>query len=341
MNEKIDLGQDLTVEELRSLYFDEDALRLPPIRLFRINSKDMRIYYTFEKKSHQFFPGVTGFLKKVLPTSPALINWQIEMGDRAEDFVAERAAYGSLMHTLFAVLLIERQFDLETIHGIVSDYCEKKEMNVDEIQWSRELKKDIVAFAQWMIDFQVKPLAIEVPLCTWRYGIATLVDLVCKMMIPTKGFWGEVYKSGAKAGQPKETTKDCEAHAIVDFKSRKKYYVTETDELQLAYCEAMVKENYPEFEEKDFRLFSWHPKDWVTAPGSYFTEHTNKHTKHEMELLSELYHLKNDVTKYTRISFKGVVELSKKDLAENFSRLTLMEIVSIEETKLSENEPKK
>lgn len=339
MNEKTDLGQDLTVEELRSIYFDEDALRLPPIRLFRMDAKDMRIYYTFDEKFHEFFPGVTGFLSKVLPTSPALIKWKVEMGEAADDYVAERAAYGSLMHTLVAVLLIERKFDLETVHGIVSDYCEKNEMDVDEISWSREMKKDLVAFAQWMIDFQVKPLAIEVPLCTRKYGIATLVDLICKMIMPVKGLWGEVYKSGARAGQPKESTKDCEIYAIVDFKSRKKYYVTETDQLQLAYCEAMVKENYPEFEEKDFKLFSWHPKDWVTVPGSYFTEHTDKHSQRELELYSELYHLKNDVTKYTRITFKGVVDVNKKDLAENYSLLTLMEIASIEETKLSENEP--
>jgi len=194
------------------------------------------------------------------------------------------------------------------------------------------LKGDIIAFADWMNKYQVKPLAIEVPLCTRKYGIATLVDLVCKMIMPIKGFWGEEYKTGARKGQPKETNKDCEVFAIVDFKSRKKAYVTETDELQLAYCAEMVKENYPEFKDMDFRLFSWHPKDWKTVPGSHFTEHTNKHSVREMELYAEIFHLKNDVSKYQRMSFKGAVEVGK-DLSENYELKTLMEIVEIDKMK--------
>ena len=332
MNEKTDLGQDLTIEELRSLYFDEDALRLPPIKLFRMDSYNKRIYYTSSKGVHEFFPGVTGFLSKVLPTAPELIAWKVQMGEGADDYVKERATYGSLMHGQFAPLLINRKYDLGPIREIIHEYCKEAAMIVDENAWTRELKGDIIAFADWMNKYQVKPLAIEVPLCTRKYGIATLIDLVCKMIVPMKGFWGEEYKSGARKGQPKETIKDCEIFAIIDFKSRKKAYVTETDELQLAYSAEMVKENYPEFKDLDFKLFSWHPKDWKPVPGSHFTEHTNKHSVREMELYSELYHLKNNVSRYQRMSFKGVVEVGK-DLSENYELMTLMEIVELDKMK--------
>ena len=332
MKNEIDIGQDLTIEELRSLYFDEDALRLPPVKLFRMDSYNKRIYYTSSEGVHEFFPGVTGFLSTILPTAPELISWKIQMGEGAAAYVKERATYGSLMHGQFAPLLINRKYDLDPIHEIIHEYCKEDEMIVDEIAWTRELKKDIIAFAHWMNEFQVKPLAIEVPLCTRKYGIATMVDLVCKMIIPMKGFWGEEYKSGARKGQPKETMKDCEIYAIVDFKSRKKAYVTEADELQLSYCTEMVKENYPEFKDKAFKLYSWHPKNWQTVPGSHFTEHTNKHSVREMELYSELYHLKNDVSKYTRMSFKGVVEVGK-DLSENYELKTLLEIIDMDKIK--------
>ena len=329
MNEKTDLGQDLTIEELQSLYFDKDVLRLPPYKLFRMDSgskkKKIRIYYLSSKGIYELFPGVTGFLSKVLPTAPELIEWLIMMGDKADDYVAERADYGSLMHGQFVPLLINRKFDLDPLQEIINDYCKENERIVDEIAWTRELKKDIIAFAHWMNEFQVKPLFIEAPLCSRKYGVATLVDLFCKMVVPTKGFWGEEYKSSVKKGQPKETIKDCEVYAVVDFKSRKKAYVTQADELQLAYCGEMIKENFPEFKDENFKLYSWHPKDWKTVPGSHFTEHSGKHSEREMELYTELYQLKNNISRYQRMSFKGVVEVGK-DLSQNYEIKTLMEI---------------
>lgn len=329
MKNEIDIGQDLTIEELRSLYFDEDALRLPPVKLFRMDSYNKRIYYTSSEGVHEFFPGVTGFLSKVLPTAPELIAWKVQMGEGAAAYVKERATYGSLMHGQFAPLLINRKYDLDPIHEIIHEYCKEDEMIVDEIAWTRELKKDIIALANWINEFQVKPLLIEAPLCSRKYGVATLVDFFGKMILPEKGFWGEEYKSGARKGQPKETMKDCEVYVFADFKSRKKAYVTETDELQLAFGAEMIKENFPEFKDKDIRLYSWHPKDWKTVPGSHFTQHTNKHSEREMELYSELYHLKNDVSRYTRMSFKGVVEVGKP-LSGNYELKTLMEIVEMD-----------
>jgi len=331
MKNEIDIGQDLTIEELRSLYFDEDALRLPPVKLFRMDSYNKRIYYTSSEGVHEFFPGVTGFLSKVLPTAPELIAWKVQMGEGADDYVKERATYGSLMHGQFAPLLINRKYDLDPIHEIIHEYCKEDEMIVDEIAWTRELKKDIIALANWINEFQVKPLLIEAPLCSRKYGVATLVDFFGKMILPEKGFWGEEYKSGSRKGQPKETMKDCEVYVFADFKSRKKAYVTETDELQLAFGAEMIKENFPEFKDKDIRLYSWHPKDWKTVPGSHFTQHTNKHSEREMELYSELYHLKNDVSRYTRMSFKGVVEVGK-DLSENYELKTLLEIIDLRKT---------
>lgn len=332
MNEKTDLGQDLTIEELQSLYFDKDTLQLPPVKLFRMDSYNKRIYYTSSKGVHEFFPGVTGLLSKVLPTSKYLIDWLKQMGDKADDYVAERSDYGSLMHGQFAPLLINRKLDLDPLREIIHEYCKENKRIVDEIEWTRELKGDIIAFAQWMNEFQVKPLLIETPLCSRKYGVATLIDFFGKMMLPVKGFWGEEYKSGANKGQPKETKKDCEVYLFADFKSRKKAYVTDADELQLAFGAEMIKENFPEFKDKEIKLFSWHPKDWKTVPGSHFTEHSGKHSEREMELLSELYHLRNDVSRYTRMSYKGIVEVGK-DLTGNYEIKTLMEIVEIDEIK--------
>jgi len=318
----------LTVEELRSLFFDQDALRLPPVRLFRIEARGIRIYYTFDKGYAEMFPGITGMLGKVLPTSEELIKWKCQMGyDESFSYMNERADYGSLMHSLFVPLSISGTVNLDEIHDITAGWCELRGIPFND-EWPRELKSDLLAYAQWMIDYQVKPIAIEVPLITRKYQVATMVDMFCKLMYPKKGFWGEKYKSGTQAGQPKETIRDVETYAIVDFKSRKKSYVTETDELQLEFGKQMVVENYPEFDEKLISLFSWHPKEWRSSPGYYFTEHTGKHDTEELELLSRLYQKRVNLNEVIRTETRGVVDIRKKDLSENYEIRTLIDIIN-------------
>ena len=315
------------------IFLDENKLKQPPVKLYRLDSHNVRVYYTPEEEVCEFYPGLTGFLNKVLPTPQELIDWLVQMGkEAAAIYVKERAIYGSLMHGQFAPLLEKREYDLEPIPEIINGYCKQNKIVVNEKAWSQELKSDVLAFAAWMDEYKVVPIAIEIPLRSVKYGIATLLDLVCKMTVSVWGFWGEEYKTGARKGDPKETSQDCEIYAIVDFKSRKKAYVTESDELQLAYCEEIFKENYPEFNDKEFKLYSWHPKDWKTAPGSHFTEHTNKRPIRELELYSELYRLKYDVTKYSRMKFKGVVKVGE-DLTENYQKITLAEVVDLDKFK--------
>ena len=336
---------DVTIEVLQSEYLNKDELQAPPVELSRIESHNIRIYYGYNEGVLEFFPGLTGFLSKVLPTPQELIDWLVMMGkEAAAAYVKERTRYGSLMHGQFVPLLVDNKYDLDSTYDVIHQACRVSGLQVDEVNWSRELKRDVLAFAQWMDEYKVIPLAIEVPLITRKYGIATLVDLVCKMTISTKGFWGEEYKSdtktGFKKGDPRETKQDCEIYAVVDFKSRKKPYVTRADELQLAYSVEMVKENYPELKDEEFRMFSWHPKAWKTAPGSHFTEHTSKHTIRELELYSELYYLTNDVYKYSRMSFQGTVEVGG-DLSENYTTRSLSEIIdlrAIEEAKIIKKE---
>jgi len=332
--------KDVTIEVLQSEYLNKEELQAPPVELSRIESHNIRIYYGYNEGVLEFFPGVTGFLSKVLPTPKELIDWLVEKGAGAAAYVKERTCYGSIMHGQFVPLLIDNKYELDSTYDIINQACRIARIQVDEVNWSRELKKDVLAFAQWMDEYKVVPLAIEVPLITRKYGIATLVDLVCKMTISTKGFWGEEYKTGERKGDPKETKEDREVYAVVDFKSRKKPYVTRADELQLAYGVEMVKENYPELKDKEFRMFSWHPKDWKTAPGSHFTEHTSKHTIRELELYSEIYYLTNDVYRYSRMSFQGTVEVGG-DLTDNYTTRSLSEIIDlreIEEAKLTKKE---
>jgi hypothetical protein len=319
---------DLTVEELRSQFFDEEALRLPPVRLWRMEARGIRVYYTFDDGEIEIYPGVTGMLSKVLPTSEELIKWRCQMGyDESIEYMRERANYGSLMHALFVPLSVEGKINLDMIREGTIQWCEKNGIPYVE-DWPRELKLDLLAYAQFMIDYQVKPIAIEVPLRTKKYHAATMVDMFCRMVIPRNGFWGETYKSGEKKGQPKQTKKDVVTYAVVDFKSRRKAYVTEADELQLEFGKQMILENYPEFRDEDIALFSWHPKEWRTSPGYHFTEHTDKHSTEYLRLLKLMYQQRNDLTDYIHIKTSGIIDISKGDLSGNVENIPLIEIIN-------------
>ena len=323
---------DLLQQETQALspeLLDETALRLPAIRLFRVDDRGVRLYYTYDFGEITFFPGVTGMLGKMLATPEALINWKAEKGvAEARRYMEERACYGSLMHSLFTHLLIKRSIDLDEMPEIVHNYFLEHNCQTNISARVHELKKDLLAFAQWILEFNVAPLAIELPLCSQRYGVATLVDLVCELDVTEKGFFGEVYKSGAQKGKPKETKETKRRKAIVDFKSSKNSYSSpESHEYQLLFCQELVKENFPEFAETDFYLFNWHPKDWRTSPGCHCLDQTGKHQKRELELMAELYHIRHTLQNKSKVFTQGVIDLDKGQLAENFEVATYAEVL--------------
>ena len=75
----------MTVEEIRAVFFNADALKEPPYRVFQLNSDGYRYYYRFNEKGEpEFYPSVTTLLKQVMPTPPALLDWM-----RSEEHTSE------------------------------------------------------------------------------------------------------------------------------------------------------------------------------------------------------------------------------------------------------------
>lgn len=316
-------------EQIHAIYFDADALRLPPVKLYRHDDGHDRFYYTYDLKDQlTIFPGVTAMLSAVLPTPQGLIDWKLSKGaTEADRYTTERMFYGTLMHTEAAKLLIAKRYDQADIAGIVRDYFAENGLSYSPGAWEYELKKDLLALAAWVKEYEVKPLAVELPLYSSTYGVASCVDLVCELSIEEKGFWGETYKSGPQKGQPKETKQRNRRFAIVDFKSGKRSYSSVNNELQLLFYQEIVKANFPEFANTDFLLFNWHPKDWQSEPGCHLMEQTEKHSLRELEIYAELYHLQHDLGKNTKLFMSGVIDLSG-DLSENYQRKTWEEVLA-------------
>ena len=301
-----ELFPGMTVEEIRAVYFNADALREPDYRLFQLNSDGYRYYYRFNANGEpEFYPSVTTLLKQVMPTPPALLDWMIANGkDGATEKRDLAAAYGTFMHGQFETLIINRRYDFDNVPVVLLDYMERE--NIPETylsQWAIKIRKDVLAFAQFFRDYNVKPLAVEIGLVHPEFHYAGCVDLPCVMTDPKTG---------------KSFT------AIVDFKSgRKGFY--EEHELQLHLYREMWNVNYPGSPIE--RVFNFSPKDWRKAPTYNLKDQTDSVNAKKLPYLLALATIEDEKRDNTLTIVRGILDLDKGKIADNILTLSLAELI--------------
>ena len=296
----------MTVEEIRAVYFDENALKEPNYRLYQLNSDGYRYYYRFDAQGNpEFYPSVTTLLRQVMPTPPALLDWMISNGK--EGSVEKRdmaAAYGTFMHSQFEELIINRRYDFDNVPAVLMEYMERE--NVPESlfsQWIVKIRKDVLAFAQFVKDYNVQPLAVEIGLVHPDYHYAGCLDLPCLMTDP---------KTGEEFG------------AIVDFKSgRKGFY--EEHELQLHLYMEMWNVNYPN--KMIGRVFNFSPKDWRNKPTYNLKEQTNSANAKKLPYLLALAAIEDEKRDNTLTIVRGVLDLDGGQISDNLLTLSLAELI--------------
>lgn len=326
-----ELENGITVEELKALFFNDDALKIQPRIVYRVGGTSERVYYTFDEAGEPFFyESVTTALGRVLPTSPHLIKWIAEMGlEEAELYKNERADYGTFMHIECSTLLIQKGvYNLDGMRGKLKQYIEENQLPEKFIYHEEELKKDMLAFGQWCIDYKVKPLAIEIVLADEETGLAGALDLPCKITVEEKGFFGEVYKSGANKGLPKEGNREIEINALVDFKSgRKGFY--ESHIFQLEAYKLIWNKHYPDVLIE--KTYNWSPKAWRGSTPSYnFTEQSHKNVVDKMPHLLGLIAIDRRNKKSSVLVCSGEINLANGCLDSNFVNINLSELVKMQ-----------
>lgn len=305
-NNLIEPFPGMTIDEIRALYFDADALVEPAYKVYQLNSDGYRYYYRFNPEGEpEFYPSVTTLLKQVMPTSPALIDWMISNG---KEGAAEKrdlaAAYGTLMHTEFESLIINRRYDFDDVPAIVASYIERENLPEKVFnEWVIRIRKDVLAFAQFVRDYNVRPLAVEIGLVHPDYHFAGCIDLPCIMMDP---------KSGEKYA------------AIVDFKSGKKGF-WEEHELQLHLYRMMWNVNYPNM--PIARLFNFAPKDWRTKPTYNLKDQTDSVNAAKLPHLLALATIEDEKRDNTLTIIRGQLDLDKGKIADNILTLSLAELI--------------
>lgn len=296
----------MTVEEMTAMFFD-GALIEPPYKVWQLNSKGHRYYYKFDDNgTPKFYPSVTTILSQTMPQSPFLIKWIADKGiDEAERYKAERAAYGTFMHAQFEELIINRVYDLDGLKAKLKEYIDNNKLPADFIYYADDLKKDVLAFAQFVLDYDVKPLAVEIALVNPVYNYAGMIDLPCRMLT----------KPGSEDY----------INAIVDFKSGRKGFHEEA-EIQLHLYKMMWNENFPDVPIE--RVFNFSPKDWRKKPTYNLKDQTDSPNAKKIPYLLELAAIEDEKRDNTFTVVTGEIRLdSETDLNNNVTSLTLAELI--------------
>ena len=301
-----EIAPGMTVEEIRAVYFNADALQEPAYRLYQLNSDGYRYYYRFNDAGEpEFYPSVTTLLKQVMLTPPALLDWMIANGKEGSTEKRDlAAAYGTFMHGQFETLIINRRYDFDSVPAALLAYMERENLSEKVFsEWLPKIRKDVLAFAQFIKDWNIKPLAVEIGLYHPKYHYAGCLDLPCVMTDP---------KSGKRFA------------GLVDFKSgRKGFY--EEHELQLhLYKDAWNcwYESMP-----ITRVFNFSPKDWRKAPTYNLKDQTDSVNAKKLPYLLALATIEDEKRDNTLTIVRGVLDLDNGKISDNILNLSLADLI--------------
>jgi hypothetical protein len=282
-----------TIELVDTEWFDPNAIRLPNYKVGRINYGNGRSYVGITDGQldtpFKLYTSLTTAINSCAPMERGLLEWYCKLGIvEADRYLVLTQHYGTLMHMLIGDFLKTNTFDFEEVESRVQAYLSEKNYFQPECNhWAGNLKYDVAAFIKFSKDYKIIPLGIEYVLLSKR-GYGTMIDLVCKMTIEEKGFFGEVYKTDAvhgKKGDPKESKRQREVTAVINFKSgRHSFYRSNGIQIE---CERQLwEENFPDIPVE--RCFNWSPKDWIISPDYNLRDWTGEITQAEIDAILQL-----------------------------------------------------
>lgn len=201
----------------------------------------------------------------------AIHRWKVGLINAGKDPAVElamRQDYGTLLHITYGDLLNGVELDYNNLDDYVLGLSEVTNFTKERLlhvynTTKDEFSKDLASFTQWVHDYKVRPIGVELMLKSDKWKVATALDLVHYATVEEEGEWGEVYKSGPRKGQPKLSKKPVEKLLITDFKSGKKGFY-DKNVLQLLLSRDIFEENFPGL--KIEGVFNFAPNDWTNKP---------------------------------------------------------------------------
>lgn len=180
------------IEVLEPLYindsFKERIEKIVGKKIFRHNrTGGVRMYTTEDDKSYL---SLTTMLNKTMPPPKALTTWRDkkleELGtiERVDEFVEMTADYGTYLHIVVSEFVRNQFIDWGTFDRDAISYFLNVGFSGDVIMAAvQEVKKDFASILQFFYDYDVKVLAVELPVYSDTYGVATCIDLVVDKLV--------------------------------------------------------------------------------------------------------------------------------------------------------------
>lgn len=272
-------------------WFDPEALRLPNYKVGRVYFGAGRSYLkilpdgTLEQP-FRLYTSLTTAIDSCQPTVQGLLSWYCQHGlDEAKRLGKLAAAYGTLLHKEIGLYLMQNYYDFDTTQErVTAELSSTNYWQPETDEWALKLRYDMAAFIAFAQEHEIRPLGIEYVLLSNK-GFGTLIDLVCRLKMPVKGFHGEVYKSGDRKGEPKETTVLLEKTAIINFKSgRHGFY--RNNGIQIECEKQLWQENFPDVP-IDMAM-NWSPKEWTVSPAWNLKDWTGEIEQEEVDAILTL-----------------------------------------------------
>lgn len=321
MKEEKNEGAIITVDDLQYEYLNKERFKTPPVWIKRIaTNSSKRYYYSIdgEEEVTLYASGTTFIDNAYKEPYDALTEWKIKTsmaGINPNEYAAKRADYGTTLHYLIGRYLQNEVIPMGDVsfRKFVSDridtllHLQYREYVVNNVH---ELRKDLLAFQQFAIDYNLEPLAIELMLGSKKLLVATAVDLIAYIDVLELTDTGKKYVKGVNKGKPKLEKVPTRKLVIIDFKSGRKGFF-EKHQLQLILNEIIVNENYPDL--KVDKIYNWSPKAWRKNPGYNFKDQTESRRLRSLLLpiieiakIRFLQKKKSDGRATGSIQFKGV-----------------------------------
>lgn len=328
-----------TAEQMKALYFNATTLKDVAYRLYQLNSRGERYYYTFGTDGEPiFFPSVTTVLHKVAPENRVLTEWKLRLGKEAADnYTNERAAYGTFIHGLIEQLVISRRFNLEEIKEKLEKYVEREKLPYGFVESHiEEAKADMVAFAKWMRDYDVRPIAVEVALYSPTMGVAGMIDLVADIREYPISKEEEMVAKASDEGKAREKYGK-RIYAIIDFKSGKKGFYDGYAQ-QLEIYRRMWNETFPELPIS--RMFNIAPKEWMgtakKVPSYNYEEQTDNPAINKVDPILALFACEEEQDRKI-VNISGTIDLNEAE-ENNVQIYNLADLVKENRKKIDEAE---
>lgn len=275
-----------------------NALELTPVFTPRRYDDKTDRFYWFNK-GEEIIPavGITTMLKRVMPTSPQIIDWQIKYGHDHGTVLNLTAEFGTVMHSCFAEMLIYNRHPSKELIAQGKSLLQALK-RYDKSVSESTLEKSIISFQKFRDDYNLRPMLIEASLvakaCTGDYYCMT-VDLVCEATNKIKskvekqdGFWQRGEKKGLSKMVEETVIEEKTEVWSIDFKSnwqsKDKKSFFDGHKFQLVGAKKAIRQN---FNLSVDRVFNWSPLGWKTEVGKYELKEWN--IRQEDEDTFELY----------------------------------------------------